>query len=39
MALLILFVALLIFDIAAWYLGVDSRDWNTDRSDRTARSI
>jgi hypothetical protein len=39
MMLLILFAALLVFDIAAWLWGVDSRDWSTDRSDRPARSI
>jgi hypothetical protein len=39
MVILVLFAALLVFDIAARYWGVDSRDSSTDRSDRPARSI
>jgi hypothetical protein len=39
MALLVLFGVLIVFDIAAWFLGVDSREWGTGRSDRPARSI
>jgi hypothetical protein len=39
MGVLILLAALLVFDIAAWFWGVDSRDFSLDRSDRPARAI
>jgi hypothetical protein len=35
-AVLIAFIA---FDLAAWFLGVDSRDLTLNRSDRPARAI
>lgn len=39
MELLIVIAALIVFDVAAWYWGVDSRHLSLERSDRPARSI
>lgn len=39
MEMLIAIAALVVFDVAAWFWGVDSRDWSTDRSDRPVRWI
>ena len=39
MEMLIAIAALIVFDVVAWFWGVDSREWSTDRSDHPARSI
>jgi len=39
MELVIVIAALLVFDVAAWFWGVDSRHMSLALSDRPARSI
>ncbi len=39
MEMLIAIVALIAFDVAAWFWAVDSRDFSLGRSARPARSI
>jgi hypothetical protein len=39
MELVIAVAALIVFDVAAWFWGVDSRHISLEPSDRPARSI